>query len=352
MASLRLVGVVTVAALLHFKLSTCRSPGEGGKGPEGGQDSAGLVELPGVDVSTLTSREKHDWSGAVSELLAPCADQPVSLAQCVKESRPCKACVPGAEFLSKQVRRGKTRSQIDTAYRKRFAADQVKQIDLSGSPTRGPDGAPVTLVEFADFECPGCGQAYPLLEKMFKRYPSQIRFVYKNFPISTHKFAEKAARAGMAAARQGKFWEMHHKLFELQAQEVKPEDAVIERVAKQLGLDMKKFDDDLASEATADAVDRDRKQAEGLGLKSTPLIYLNGRHFDLDQFELGDLDDWIHLEIELKTGKKAEPAASLDDEPTPGDKPEAEVASSAPAPSGAPAPSSAGTRAKSASKGP
>jgi protein-disulfide isomerase len=330
MPSLRLLGVVVVAALLHFKLSTCRSPGEGGKGPEGGQEAGGVVDLPGVDTSALTSREKHDWSGAVSELLAPCPEHPVTLAQCVKEARACKACVPAAEFLTKQVRRGKTRSQIDAAYRKRFAADQVKQIDLTGSPARGPGGAPVTIVEFADFECPGCGQAYPVIERLFKRFPTQIRFVFKNFPLSTHKFAEKAARAAVAAGKQGKFWEMHHKLFELQDQEVKPEDAVIERLARQLGLDMKRFDEDLASEAVADLVDRDRKQGEKLELKSTPLIYINGRHFDLEHFELGDIEDWIRLEIELATGKKVEPGPVSDDQPAPSGKPEVAPPSAAP----------------------
>lgn len=334
MPSLRLLGVVVVASLLHFELSTCRSPGEGGKGPEGGQAPGGLVELPGIDTSSLTSREKHDWSGAVSELLAPCADQAVSLAQCVKEARPCKACAPGAELLAKQVRRGKTRSQIDAAYRKRFAADQVKQIDLRGSPSRGPENAAVTIVEFADFECPGCGQVYPLLEKVLQRYPSEIRFVYKNFPLSAHKYAEKAARAAVAAGKQGKFWEMHHKLFELQEQDQKPEDSALGRLASQLGLDAKKFDDDLGSEAVADEVDRDRKQGEALGLKSTPLIYINGRHFDLDHFELGDIDEWIRLEIELRTGKKAQPVSVADDEPAPRGAPVK------PAPSGAPAPSS------------
>jgi protein-disulfide isomerase len=335
MPSLRVVGALVLVTLLHFKLSTCRSPGEGGKGPAGSQDSGNVVDLQGVDTSSLTAREKHDWSSAVSELLAPCPDQPVSIAQCVKESRPCKACNPAARFLAKQVRKGKTRSQMDAAFKKRFAPDQVKEIPLAGSPTRGPDDAPVTIVEFADFECPGCGKAYPLIERLLKRFPGQIRFVFKNYPLSIHKHSEKAARAGLAAAKQGKFWEMHHKLFELQPNP--PDDAAIERAARELGLDMKKFAEDLASEAVADEVARDRKQGDALDLESTPLIYIDGRHFDLDMFDFGeDLDEWIELEIEMKTGKKVEPVSVKDDEPAPSAKPEA---SAAPPPSG-------GTKAK------
>lgn len=339
MLSLRLVGAVLALSLLHFKLSTCRSPGEGGKGPGGG-DSGGVVELQGVDTAQLTSREKHDWSSAVSELLAPCPDQAVSLAQCVKEARPCKACTPAAQFLAKHVRKGKTRAQLDAAYKKRFAADQVKEIPTNGSPSKGPDDAAITIIEFADFECPGCGKAHPVIKKLLAKYPSHIRLVFKNYPLSIHKHAEKAARAALAAGRQGKFWEMHEKLFEMQPNP--PDDAALEKVAKELGLDMKKFGDDLASEAIADEVSRDRKHGDAVDLESTPLIFINGRHYDLDHFDFAeDLDDWISLELELKTGKKVEPRAVKDDEPA--DKP---AASAAPAPSGAPAPSAGGSRAK------
>src|SRR5262245_23298654 len=115
MPSLRLLAAVIALSLFQLKLSTCRSPGDGGKGPSG--DSSNVVELQGIDTSSLTSREKHDWSSAVSELLAPCPDQPVSLAQCVKESRGCKPCAPAARFLAKLVRKGKTRSQMDAAFK-------------------------------------------------------------------------------------------------------------------------------------------------------------------------------------------------------------------------------------------
>ena len=354
MLSLRLVGAVVALALLQFKLTTCRGPGEGGKGP-GGSDSGGTVELPGVSTGELTSREKHDWSGAVSELLAPCADQAVSLAQCVKEARPCKPCTPAAQFLAKHVRKGKTRAQLDAAYKKRFAADQVKEIPIAGSPTKGPDDAPITIVEFADFECPGCGKAHPVIDKLLAKYPSHLRLVFKNYPLSIHKHAEKAARAALAAGRQGKFWEMHAKLFEMQPDP--PDEAALQKLAKQLGLDMKKFSDDLASEAIADEVSRDRKHGDAVDLESTPLIFINGRHYDLDHFDFADdLDDWISLELELKTGKKVEPRAVKDDG---AEKPVVQKdmkppASAAALPSGAPSPSANPTRAKTApsAKGP
>jgi protein-disulfide isomerase len=336
MFSWRVLAAVAALSLFSSRLSTCRSPGENSK--SSGHDSGEVVQLNGVDTSSLTSREQRDWSAAVSELLSPCPDQPVTLAECVKESRPCAACKPAASFLAKQVQKGKTRAQIDAAYKKRFAADQVKDIPIDQSPVKGPAEAPITIIEFADFECSGCGAAYPVIERLFKKFPDQIRLAFKNYPLSIHKHAEGAARAAMAANKQGKFWEMHGRLFKMQP--APPDQAALDALAKDLGLDLKKFKDDSASEAIADEVAKDRKLGDKLDLKSTPLLYINGRHFDIAMFDYEDLDDWIKLDIELKTGKKVEPkAVKEEDEPEPaasGDKP-------APPPSGsvgtAPAPS-------------
>jgi len=311
MLSWQLLAAVAALSMFSSRLSTCRSPGESSH--TSGQDSGEVVQLPGVDVGQLTSREQRDWSSAVSELLAPCADQPVTLAQCVKESRACAACKPAASFLVKQVQKGKTRAQIDGAYKKRFAPDQVKDIPIDSSPVKGPADAPVTLIEFADFECPGCGAAYPVIEREIKRYPNQIRLVFKNYPLSIHKHAEGAARAAMAAEKQGKFWLMHERLFKMQP--APPDQPALDAIARELGLDLKKFKDDSLSEGIADEVAKDRKLGDKLDLKSTPLIYINGRHFDLEQFDYEDFDDWIHLEIELKTGKKIEPQAVKEESP-------------------------------------
>src|SRR5688572_900562 len=101
-----LSGAVLAVLLVH---SACSSRGGGGaEGPAGG---AGDVVLADVDTSALTAREKSEWSGYVSELLAPCPDQPVSIAECVQQSRPCAACRPAAKFLVHQVSKGKTREQ-------------------------------------------------------------------------------------------------------------------------------------------------------------------------------------------------------------------------------------------------
>ena len=295
-------------ALVASSGSTCRGTSSGGaSGTASAVPQAAEVDLAGVDTGSLTPRERREWSSWVSELLAPCPNEPVSVAQCVKEKRACAKCLPAAKLLLKQVRDGRSRGQAEEAFYARFAPDRVKPIDVDGTPARGPAGAAVTIVEFADFECPHCKHASPILDKLVETYPGQVRLLFKAFPLTTHLHGESAARAAVAAGQQGKFWEMHHTLFEHQ-DTLEPRD--IEKYAKDLGLDMAKWKADWASEATADAVARGRKQGDALGVTGTPAMFINGREYDIAKFDLGeDLQDWIRLEIELSGGTPP-PAAS------------------------------------------
>jgi protein-disulfide isomerase len=295
--------VLAVAlGLVSLRVTTCRSPGEAANESAPAPSQRSVVTLPGVDTGSLTAREKGDWSSYVSELLAPCPDQPVSVAQCVTESRDCKACLPAAKFLVKHVQSGKSRAQVEAAFRVRFAADQVKNIELGASPWKGAPDAPVVIVEWADFECSACGRAAPLLDELVKKHGGELKLVFKNYPLASHKNAEIAARAALAAHKQNKFWQMHHELF---AQQTKGLDEPnLKRIAQSIGLDMKRFEQDMGSEAIADAVSADRKQGSAFDLQGTPTIYVNGRYFDLSQFDLNtDLEDWIKLEVELAKAK-------------------------------------------------
>lgn len=315
------LAVVGLLALTS-RLSTCRSPGESGGDATPQHNSEKVVDVKGVDSSALTARERTEWSDDVSHLMAPCPDQAVPLAQCVNESRPCRACLPAVHFLLERVQRGMTRSQVEAAYRDRFAPEGVKNIDLSDTPSRGPAGAPIVIVEFADFECPACGAMRPVLDEVIDEHKDKIRFFYKQFPLSMHPNAEKAARASVAAMRQGKFWEMHHLLFENQTQ-LSTEN--IEKFAQSIGLDLAKFRQDRDSEATADFVAKNRKQGEALSLTGTPSIFIDGRKFESDGGQPKDeLEAWIQLELELQgQAGSAAPKASA-----------APVASAPPAASG------------------
>jgi protein-disulfide isomerase len=270
----------------------------------------------------------------------------------VTESRACSACLPAAKFLVDRVRRGDARTQAEAAFRARFSPETVKSIDLSGSPSKGATSPVVTVVEWADFECPFCGVAAPLLKDLVGRYPNEVQLVFKNYPLSVHEHSEQAARAAVAAFHQGKFWQLNQAMFESQKSGL--DDTTLVKLAREQGLDMKLFETDRASEATADAVARDRKQADELGLEGTPMIYINGRRFS-DQFDLRqDLQPWIELEIALNSsgGKLPQGAAGAAAKPAPAGAPNGAaggVAGNTPAPKPArspaesPAASAAGT---------
>jgi protein-disulfide isomerase len=138
----------------------------------------------------------------------------------------------------------------------------------------------VTLLEYGDYECPYCGAAYPILKQVQARMGDRLRFVFRNFPITTsHPHGEQAAEAAEAAAAQGKFWEMHDHLYEHQQHLT---DSDLHGYAEELGLDVERFDSDLAGHAFADRVREDFMSGVRSGVNGTPSFYVNGAKYDGD----------------------------------------------------------------------
>jgi len=284
-----------VSAGLSGSIATCQNqspPAGGGDANEAKPASSGAVTLQGVDTSALMPREKQEWSTYVNEFLAPCNNVPVSIAQCVQEKRACAKCLPAAKFILSGVRHGLTREQVEKIYQNRFSADKLKSVPVDGSPSLGAESAPVTLVEFADFECPHCGMVAPMLDKAYEANKDKMRLVYKFMPLSGHPHGEIAARAAIAAMNQGKFWEMHHKLFTNQQH---LEQADLEKYAKEIALDVGKFKADMQAPATKERIEKDKKLADALNVQGTPTIYINGREFDPTQ----EIEDWVALELQM-----------------------------------------------------
>ena len=277
----------------------CRAPGNPSASPSG----SNRVVVAGVDTSSMTGSELAVWSELVSTELAPCKGVALSLAECVARSAPCSACLPAARFLATEIERGRSERQIEACYLARFGVDAVRTIDIGGSPIRGPKDAPVTIVEWADFQCPFCEHASEVLESLSKADARAVRVVFKQYPLAGHAHSQFAARAAIAAGDQGKFWEMHDALFADQQSGLGPDR--VRELAKGLGLDMHRFETDLASQATASRLARDQAQAEQLGLDGTPFIFVNGRRFDLKLFDLAeDLPPWIETEVELTRSRE------------------------------------------------
>jgi protein-disulfide isomerase len=149
---------------------------------------------------------------------------------------------------------------------------------------QGLSSAIVTLVEFGDYQCPFCGDAYPIIKKLQKHFGEQLRFVFRNFPLTRiHAYAQRAAEAAEAAGAQGKFWEMHDYLFEHQ-EALDAENLV--RAASTLGLDKVKFDREVAEHVYADRVQADIQSGIDSGVGGTPTIFINSvRNDDDDDFE-------------------------------------------------------------------
>ena len=140
------------------------------------------------------------------------------------------------------------------------------------------DGAKVTIVEFGDYQCPACGAAHPVVKQILNDYQGQITFVFRNFPLPMHNNAKISAEAAEAAATQGKFWEMHGKLYETQntwAESSKPLDLFV-NYAQELGLDADKFKEDVDGNKYSDRINKDKSDGNALGVNSTPTFFING----------------------------------------------------------------------------
>jgi len=142
----------------------------------------------------------------------------------------------------------------------------------------GSEDAPLTLVEYGDFQCPFCGAAYPVVKRVQKALGKKLRFVFRNFPLTqAHPYAMVAAEAAEAAALQGKFWEMHDLLFEQQTF-LTPD--IIPLWAKKIGLNLEKFGNDIRQGDIAKRIKEDRQSGIRSGVNGTPTFYINGARYD------------------------------------------------------------------------
>ena len=151
---------------------------------------------------------------------------------------------------------------------------KVYDIEVGDSPVRGSESAEITIVEWADFQCPFCVRVNPTLEKVAQEYGDKVRFSFKHLPLSMHSKARAAHQAAEAAHRQGKFWEMHDRIF------ASPKDLSEEtylRYANEIGLDIDQYKSDFSSSSVRKKVDADLAEARELGVSGTPSFFINGR---------------------------------------------------------------------------
>jgi len=152
-------------------------------------------------------------------------------------------------------------------------------VTIKRDHVEGPSNAPLTLVEYGDYQCPYCGAAYPEVKKVQRELGSKLRFVFRNFPItSSHEFAEHAAEIAEAAGAQHKFWEMHDFLYE--NQNLLSDDNRIFAYAGELGLDVQRLADEVMNSAYLNRIKEDFNGGIRSGVNGTPTFYINGTRYD------------------------------------------------------------------------
>jgi protein-disulfide isomerase len=170
----------------------------------------------------------------------------------------------------------------------------AKPVKRNYDHIQGPINAPITIIEYGDFECPYTGKAYPIVKEIIRRLGDSIRFVFRNFPLNEiHPHPEQAAEAAEAAGSQEKFWQMHDYLFE--HQEVLDDRHLLE-YAKRVGLDIKRFENEISRHIYAPVINDSLRNGIKSGVEGTPTFFLNGVRYE-DSWDLETLLETIRSTI-------------------------------------------------------
>ncbi len=257
--------------------------------------------LPGNDLSGLNATQKATALKILRERDCSCGCGR-KVAQCRIEDTSCAYSRGLAAEVIAALQQGKSEADaIAAADASRYAHIQQPKlledpvsIPVAGAPWTGNQNAPVTLVEFSDFQCPYCATAAPQIMALVKAYPKEIKLIFKEFPLEMHPQADLAAAAAVAAQKQGKFWEMHDAMF---ANRNNLSRANLLALAKDNGLNVEQFESDVDSTAVRETVVRDVQDGDKVGVEGTPTLFINGQHYNgpLDAHYLKQI-----LDAELK----------------------------------------------------
>lgn len=257
---------------------------------------AGDNELAQLNTDGMTPSERDSLKRLLQKFSSPCG-KPHSLLTSLRTDPGCKLAVIGARFIAKKISDGFLESEVEERYSRRFVDSKCYQIDISGAQVRGNPSAPITIVEFADFECPHCAMTDPILVQLLEKHKN-VKLVFMNYPIPAHANAANAAAAALAAGKQNKFWEYHDHLFKHQ-DKLRPMDLVL--YAEEMKLDRRRFEADL--EASRARVRRERDIGAKLELTGTPSLFINCRKIE-DSPSLENLASYIEAEMaRMETSK-------------------------------------------------
>jgi protein-disulfide isomerase len=268
------------------KTPTAGAPVEAATTPaKAGADAVALPPEVKPLYDKLDDLGKKVFNRVASSESSVCGDAQ-SLINSVKT---CRRSIAALRYVAKLIESGYTDSEIGEKLSNRYRPVAIRKIDVTDAPMKGNPNAKITLVEFADYECPHCKRFQPVLHQVMDEFRSDVKLYFKNYPLPQHTNARLAAEAAVAAQKQGKFWQYQDKLWE-KSDELTP--AEIEKAAKDVGLDVAKFRQDMASEAVKARVQKDRSDGQAAGIQATPTLYINGREYT-DGRDTDSLREWI-----------------------------------------------------------
>jgi protein-disulfide isomerase len=286
--------------------------------PAGWLKSADLVSVAGVSWTGFSEAQKATAMQALNERNCECGCGMGSVAVCAKKDPNCPRSPKLAKDVVELIKGGKGLTEalalIDKENPPKGAAGAAAAPQAAGarkvvipahSPRRGPKDSKVTIVAFSDFQCPFCSRVVPTLKQIHETYPKDVSVVFVNQPLSFHDNARGAAKAFMAASKQGKAWEMHDKMFANQ-QALLP--AELEKYAGELGMNVPKFKKDVDDPATDKMISDDQALASSVGADGTPTFFINGRELSgaqpFDSFKAIIDEEIKKADALLKAGTK------------------------------------------------
>ncbi len=262
------------------------------KAPEKPAAAEDSTAPAGIDLANLDEFERKVFLRILNKESSACG-KAHSLMVSVKTDKACRKSMYAAKYVARLVDGGFTDSEVAEMLQKRFRGEGPKAIDLKNSPVKGNPNAPVTLVEFVDYECPHCKRVQPVFRQVMEEFATEVKMVFKHYPLGQHTNARLAAESAVAAQRQDKFWAYNDKIWE-NSESLTP--ALLEQLAKDVGLDVTKWRKDVESAGVKEQVMKDREEGTKLGIQSTPSIFINGRAFTDNRDEVS-LRDWINEEL-------------------------------------------------------
>ncbi len=258
------------------------------------------AELPGVDLSGLSVKQKASALEILRDRGCSCGCS-MKLAECRVMDPGCAYSTNLAITVVESVKAGKSKAETFAALdaskwahlQEQKLLDDAVQIPVAGSPSVGPANAKITIVEFSDFQCPYCAVAIGEINALLKAYPTQVKLIFKQFPLEIHPQADLAAAAAIAAHKQGKFWPMHDAMF-AHRNDLSRKSILL--MAKENGLNVDRFESDLDSTEVRETVVRDVQDGDRAHVEGTPTLFISGQRYN-GQVTLASLKPIIDAEL-------------------------------------------------------